>query len=220
MAFSNQYSSIPPDLITRVCRECPVTDPPRLPGPVSVILIVTNHCNLRCVMCEYWKYPPGKGELSFEQLIDAVDQFNELGVRRIVLTGGEPLVRKDTLDLCDHIVEKGIDLLLLTNATLIDASRAARIASQRAMRTIISWDGWDVESFDTICGSPGTYDRVKRAFDLLCIENGSGDRVGVNNHRNTGQHLCARADNPADRWVRDRSVALASSLFQVGPVHV
>src|SRR6202171_1330856 len=62
----------------------------------SLRLSVTDRCNLRCMYCmpgENYRWLPQDHLLSFEELVRLVDIFTALGVRRVRLTGGEPLLR-------------------------------------------------------------------------------------------------------------------------------
>ena len=84
-------------------------------------LSVTDRCNLRCAYCmpaEEYTWLPKTGLLSFEELERVVDAFALLGVTKLRLTGGEPLLRRDLPDLVARLAARpGIeDLALTTNA--------------------------------------------------------------------------------------------------------
>src|SRR5579863_4646124 len=64
----------------------------------SLRLSATDRCNLRCMYCmpkEHYHWLPQDHLLNFEELAQVVDVFTALGVRRVRLTGGEPLLRRD-----------------------------------------------------------------------------------------------------------------------------
>jgi MoaA/NifB/PqqE/SkfB family radical SAM enzyme len=176
------HSSVDPAIMQDLCLDCPQQAPILAPGPRQVILVVTDRCNLRCPTCDYWRYETHRDlpELDSNEMFALIDELADLGVQKIVLTGGEPFLRRDILDICDHIQSWGMEALLLTNATLIGSSLAARIEALDPLRLIMSWDGWDQASFDASCGRRGTHSKVMRAFDLLCKECGIGERLGIN----------------------------------------
>ena len=97
-------------------------------------LSVTDRCNLRCAYCmpeENYVWLPREDVLRFEEISTLVDVFIALGVNRLRLTGGEPLLRRDLSALVQMLAEKpGLtDLAMTTNGVLLpeqaDALRAA-----------------------------------------------------------------------------------------------
>src|SRR4051812_32868870 len=97
-------------------------------------LSVTDRCNLRCEYCmpeEDYAWLPREDILHFEEISALVDRFVELGVDKVRLTGGEPLLRRDLSTLVRLLAAKpGVnDLALTTNGVLltaqIDALKAA-----------------------------------------------------------------------------------------------
>src|SRR6516165_9293602 len=88
-------------------------------------LSVTDRCNLRCEYCmpeDDYVWLPREDVLHFEEISSLVDVFVALGVDKIRLTGGEPLLRRDLASLVGMIARKpGIkDLALTTNGVLLE----------------------------------------------------------------------------------------------------
>src|SRR5918996_868368 len=86
-------------------------------------LSVTDRCNLRCQYCmpeQDYVWLPKEDILHFEEIERLVDVFLDLGVRRVRLTGGEPLLRKDLPVLVERLARRdGIDdLAMTTNGVL------------------------------------------------------------------------------------------------------
>jgi GTP 3',8-cyclase len=88
-------------------------------------LSVTDRCNLRCAYC----MPPGgirlierEEILTFEEILNAAGMLSEMGIRKIRVTGGEPLVRDSIIDLIKQIkkIENITDISLTTNSILLD----------------------------------------------------------------------------------------------------
>ena len=68
---------------------------------------VTDRCDLRCTYCmaEDVTFLPRQEVLTIEEIIKLIDVFNELGVKKFRLTGGEPLVRKNIISVIEHLFE-------------------------------------------------------------------------------------------------------------------
>jgi MoaA/NifB/PqqE/SkfB family radical SAM enzyme len=142
-----------------------------LAQPVGLKLELTHRCNLRCGFC-YTDSPrrtlEGTLDMSDEEWRGVVEQAIELGVIEAVITGGEPLLRKDlTLELIERLDHTGVAVSLNTNGWFVDESVADRIAAARGVRVHVSIDGASPEVHDTARGVPGSWRRAIRAVDLL-----------------------------------------------------
>ena len=99
--------------------------------PLSSLRIsVTDRCNLRCAYCmpeEDYVWLPNEEILTFEELSSLVDTFCALGVTKVRLTGGEPLVRKQLPELIRMLAAKPQldDLALTTNGVLLTEQAVA-----------------------------------------------------------------------------------------------
>jgi cyclic pyranopterin phosphate synthase len=111
---------------------------------------VTDRCDLRCIYCmsEKMQFVPRKQLLTLEELIRVGRAFVQLGVRKIRITGGEPLTRRNILSVFEALgQEPGLDdLTLTTNATLLP--RYARALKEAGVTRInISLDSLKPERF-------------------------------------------------------------------------
>ena len=89
----------------------PVLDQPSRPLR-NLRLSVTDRCNLRCSYCmpeEHYTWLPKPKLLSFEEISQVVDAFCDVGVDRLRLTGGEPLLRRDLACLVELACNDGVD---------------------------------------------------------------------------------------------------------------
>jgi cyclic pyranopterin phosphate synthase len=115
-----------------------------------VRLSVTDRCDFRCVYCmsEKMTFLPRKDVLSLEEIYKVARAFTSLGVRRIRLTGGEPLVRSNILSLVENIgALPGLDeLLITTNGSHLEAM-AADLKRAGVTRLNISLDSLDADCF-------------------------------------------------------------------------
>jgi len=125
---------------------------------------VTDKCNLRCVYCMPEEGLPWlrKDELlAYEEIRSIVEVMAPMGLKKVRLTGGEPLVRKDLPRLVDLIASvEGIqDLAISTNGVLL-AGLAGALKDAGATRVNISLDSFRRERVDTLARRAGTFDRV------------------------------------------------------------
>lgn len=114
-------------------------------------LSVTDRCNLRCSYCmpeEEYVWLPRDNILSFEEIASLVDVFVDLGVDKIRLTGGEPLLRKDLDRLVAMLAaDRRIhDLAMTTNGVLL-ADQAAALRAAGLHRVTVSLDTLRPERF-------------------------------------------------------------------------
>jgi len=115
---------------------------------------VTDRCNFRCVYCmpkdvfgRDYPFLPHAELLSFEEIERAARIFVRLGVRKIRLTGGEPLLRRNLEQLIGKLAEiPGIDLTLTTNGALLEKKARALRAAGLA-RVTVSLDALDDATF-------------------------------------------------------------------------
>lgn len=85
--------------------------------PLVVSIVVTNRCNYSCAYCDRWD---GRGSrLSTEQLRGFLREMAEMGTRRVIFTGGEPLVRKDIYGLIALCKTLGMKVNVNSNGTLV-----------------------------------------------------------------------------------------------------
>ncbi len=117
-------------------------------------LSVTDRCNLRCAYCmpeEEYVWLPGDQILSFEELSSLADRFLALGVDKIRLTGGEPLVRRDLPELVRMLAAKpGLkDLALTTNGVLL-ADHAEALKAAGLKRVTVSLDTLNADRFKAL----------------------------------------------------------------------
>ena len=119
---------------------------------------VTDRCNLRCTYCMPeggLDWIPKPEMLSYEEIAMIVRQMADMGLERVRITGGEPLVRKDLPDLVRMIAAvPGIDdISLSTNAILLPRF-AQRLREAGVARVNISLDTLDRENFEVIARRP------------------------------------------------------------------
>jgi radical SAM protein with 4Fe4S-binding SPASM domain len=144
-------------------------------GPV-VVWNATKTCNLKCVHC-YADAEPRRfsGELTTSEAEAMIRDLATINVPALLISGGEPLVRPDVLDLAEYAMSLGIRVTFSTNGTLIDEKKAERIAKIGVTYVGISVDGAEARH-DLFRGRDGAYKDAIRGI-RNCRD--AGLRVGV-----------------------------------------
>ena len=128
---------------------------------------VTDRCNLRCLYCmprKSFKWIPHDNILRFEEIVRLSSILVKMGIKKIRLTGGEPLVRKGFSNLVQELSDiEGLEkICITTNATLL--SNYAQKLYDAGLRHInISLDSLDPKTYQEITGQ----DELKNVLDAL-----------------------------------------------------
>jgi GTP 3',8-cyclase len=129
---------------------------------------VMDRCNFRCPYCmpretfgESYRFLPAAQRLSFDEIARLARQFASEGVRKIRLTGGEPLLRTGISDLVGELSSiAGIDDLALTTNGVLLSQHAAELRAQGLSRVTVSLDSIDPATFRSMSGGFDGLDRV------------------------------------------------------------
>jgi GTP 3',8-cyclase len=146
-----------------------------------VRISVTDRCDLRCRYCmaENMVFLPKKDILTLDEIGVIADRFIRRGVRRIRLSGGEPLVRRDVGELARRIgrhIGHGLDeLTLTTNATQL-AAHAADLHAAGMRRINVSLDSLKPETFAAITRR----DRLAQVLDGIAAARAEGLEIKIN----------------------------------------
>src|SRR5579864_3122181 len=136
-------------------------------------LSVTDRCNFRCPYCmprehyhDQYRFLKSNERLSFEELLRMTRVFASLGVVKLRITGGEPLVRPGLPDLIGDLTGlPGIeDAALTTNGVLL-AQQAAPLRAAGLKRVTVSLDSLDPEVFATLSGGFGSVEEVVQGIE-------------------------------------------------------
>lgn len=143
--------------------------------PYLIALNLTKRCNLKCAHCYLdatTKAGGASDELTTEESFRLIDQIAE--VNRgclLVITGGEPLVRPDILDIARYAVAKGFIVVFGTNGMLINDRMAKTLVEIGVMGVGISIDSLDKEKHDRFRGVPGAWEDAVAGIEA-CKRNG------------------------------------------------
>jgi len=145
-------------------------------GPLFVWNI-TEKCNLRCAHCyrESDEFSHSPATLSDEKCFRLIDEIKQLNPPIVLLSGGEPLLRKNIFDIIQRCIDAGLRVGLSTNGTLISPEIARKIKEARVSYVGISIDGME-EGHDSFRGTLGAFSSSWKAIGFL---NDVGVKTGV-----------------------------------------
>jgi radical SAM protein with 4Fe4S-binding SPASM domain len=136
----------------------------------SVSWNLTQRCNLECAHC-YVSASAGadaRGELTTEECRRVVDQIAEVNPAAfLILTGGEPLLRRDVFDVAAYAADRGFTVVLGTNGVLLREAEARRLRESGVLGASISLDSTDADRHDRFRHAPGAWDGAVRATRVL-----------------------------------------------------
>ena len=128
---------------------------------------ITDRCNYKCVYCRTGEFGAQYPELSIEEYLRLIKLFVGLGITKVRLTGGEPLLRRGLGELVRELAglrtlwDEPLDLALTTNGHLLD-TLAAPLKAAGLDRVTVSMDAVDAPTFERITRVPGSFETVLR----------------------------------------------------------
>lgn len=138
--------------------------------PLNGSFEVTLRCNVRCQHC-YIPFDERAGssqdELSLVEIERIFSEMADAGCLWLLLTGGEPFLRKDFLKIYDSAKRKGFILSVFTNGTLLTEKIADHLAEWRPFAIEISLYGATQATYERVTGVPGSYARCMQGIELL-----------------------------------------------------
>ncbi len=136
-----------------------------------IYLNLTNRCNLLCEHCWLSSGSSNDIEASYEIDLDtikrAIEDAISIGLSGVKITGGEPFLRGDILELIDFLHEKGLETTIETNGTLITEKTVDRLKKNEVSLVCVSLDGASAETHDRLRNAPNSFNRVMKAIRLL-----------------------------------------------------
>lgn len=134
-------------------------------SPEIIQISLTYQCNLRCKICSIADLLPQEEELSTGQIFHIIDEAKNYGIKEVLLTGGEPFLRKDIFEICAYIHKNGLRAIITTNGAFIEEGIAEEIARSKVSHIHISLDGLE-ETNDFFRGN-GVFNKVIETVDIL-----------------------------------------------------
>ena len=133
--------------------------------PSSCTVLITNRCNLKCVMCRQWREPVGK-ELSTEEWKEIILDLRENGITNIHFSGGEPLLRKDLSEIIAYASKNGFTIGLTTNGILLKNGLMKELIDAGLRSVALSMDAAG-SAYEEIRGLQNSFARVCEALSVI-----------------------------------------------------
>jgi len=173
---------------------------------------ITDRCNYKCIYCRTGELGAQYPELGIEEYLRLIRLFVGLGINKVRLTGGEPLLRHGLVELVGELAAlrtldgKLLDLALTTNGHLLD-SLAAPLKAAGLDRVTVSMDAVDAPTFERITRIPGSFQtvlggiRAARAAGLTPLKINCVLLRGFNDDQIVGFARFAREENVVVRFI-------------------
>nr|XP_061804831.1 adoMet-dependent heme synthase-like [Nerophis lumbriciformis] len=127
---------------------------------------LTQSCNLRCPHCYMSAGKKAERELSTDECLTLLPEMQTLGTEMIILTGGEPLLRKDIFDIASASSELGMWTVMGTNGVLLNDRVAQKMVECGIQGVAISLDSIDPAKHNSFRGGPNAWEHSVRALEV------------------------------------------------------
>ena len=133
---------------------------------LSMEVEFNQSCNFRCIYCYATDSNHRHNELTREEFRDVISQAKELGARKIIILGGEPMLYEHILEMIRFIRDLDMEIELFTNGTNVTPEMARTLYEQR-VRIVLKMNSFDESLQDTLAGRKGAYTQIQEAFNNL-----------------------------------------------------
>ncbi len=144
--------------------------------PFNATIELTSRCN---ISCKYCYIDSGTGELDTANVKFAIDRLDQAGVCTLLVTGGEPFIRKDILEILTYIFQKNFfEIYIFSNGTLLNKKHIEFLADNSRLLNLfrISFFSHIPEVHDRFVGVPGSFDKALHTARSLLSK---GVRTGI-----------------------------------------
>lgn len=132
--------------------------------PTSIMFLLTELCNARCVHCDIWKNRGKEDSPTVDQWKQVLTDLRRwLGPVHVVFSGGEALLKPSTIELAEHASGLGLFLEVLTHGYWDDQAKIEKLALAGPSRVTVSLDGIG-ETHTQIRGRPGFFEKTARTI--------------------------------------------------------
>ena len=127
---------------------------------------LTKKCNLKCPHCYMEAGKGAANELTTEECLNLLDEMKALGTEMVILTGGEPLLRRDIYDIAQYASSLGIWVVMGTNGVLITDKVAQKMVECGVKGVGISIDSIEAEKHNSFRGGKNSWEFSVRALEI------------------------------------------------------
>ncbi len=155
------------------------------PAPLMVYVELTRRCNMKCQHCDIWMTAQQHKNLSETEvpgtrLVEVLSELAPKGLLAVDLFGGEPLLRKDLPDIIRGLKQAGLHVTVTTNGVLLNRQRCFDILDAGLDQLLVSIDGPDATTHDSIRGKPGTFEKAMEGLSRFNEMAAGKARTGIN----------------------------------------
>jgi radical SAM protein with 4Fe4S-binding SPASM domain len=133
---------------------------------LSMEIEFNQSCNFRCIYCYASENAQRRNELNKDEFIGVISQARDLGARKIIILGGEPMLYPHILEMIGLIRGLGMEIELFTNGTNMTPDMAKTLYDNN-IRVILKMNTFDESLQDTLSGRKGAYTQIQEALKNL-----------------------------------------------------
>lgn len=178
------------------CKQFHMPTPRKYPELYSIHFEVTGRCNLKCEHCYNAQYAQKvDDELTTDEIFDLIKQLRDLGVRQVVLTGGEALTRQDFLSIVEEFISNRIRVSSVFSNGILLSDEVLEFLTHcgSKVNTFISLDGLTPQSHNALrmSSSLNSTDIFESAIDAIkrTVNSGLSTRINTIIHRSNFEEL-------------------------------
>lgn len=150
----------------------------------KVVFELLSYCNLNCLYCLYHEKIHFKASLSLDQIYQKIDKFHGNGIDKLVLTGGEPTLHHNFLDIAKYAISRIPKVSVCTNGVIIHEKLEQQIVDLEFSAYTVSVDSCIAITHDKIRGQLGAFRQMVSFLEKLKDKN-----------RHISLHITLHADN-------------------------
>lgn len=137
--------------------------------PLSGSIELTRRCNLGCVHCYIDRQAPGdvQDEMGTDRILSFIDEIVDAGCLYLLVTGGEPLLRRDFQEIYVHAKKKGLLVSVFSNGTLVDDAVTDLFRTWPPLDVEVSLYGATKKTYEDITGVAGSYEKCLAGIGRL-----------------------------------------------------
>ena len=167
---------------------------------------ITLQCNLKCIHCMADAYNVGStnNDLTTHEGLKLLNDLAFLGCKKVVLSGGEPFLRKEWDLFARRIIDLNMELIIISNGTIFNEEIANKLYFLGTSSLGFSLDGATAETHDYVRGVKGSFDKVINTFKLCNqkeLYNSAVTTVHKYNFKELDNILTLLIDNGIKNWL-------------------
>jgi radical SAM protein with 4Fe4S-binding SPASM domain len=133
---------------------------------LSMEIEFNQTCNLRCIYCYALDNPGNRNELTVAEFKDVISQAADMGAKKIIILGGEPLLYPHLMEMIGFIRDLGLEIELFTNGTTV-TPQVAQALYDHDVRVVLKMNTFDESLQDKLAGRKGSFKLMQEALANL-----------------------------------------------------